>query len=163
MSDLKLYELTDAIRRLSDEIAENGGEVTPEQEAFQANLEAAEADKVEAICMLLAEKAYRSKQAKKIAAAEDKASDWLKGYLRDCLEKAEQTRIQTPLHTVSIRNSPPSARWAGDPDSIPAEYARVVPARVEFDARKVLAAYRNGETLPDRVEIVTGNKHVVIQ
>jgi hypothetical protein len=162
MSDVKLYELTDAIRRLTDEIAENGGEVTTEQEWFMAGLEAAAADKVEAICRIIDEKTTRATRAKKIAAAEDKGVVWLKGYLRACLDKAEQTKVQTEVYTVSIRNSPPSARWVGDPDQIPPEFTRVVPATVAFDAKKALAAHRAGETLPDRIEIAKGT-HLVIQ
>jgi hypothetical protein len=162
MSDVKLYELTDAIRRLTDEIAENGGEVTPEQKSFLAGLEAAAADKVEAICRLIDEKTTRATRAKKIAAAEDKGVVWLKSYLRECLDKAEQTKVQTEVYTVSIRNSPVKVRFNGDPDQIPDEFARIIPAQRELNVKAVLAAAKDGKEIPSAC-VFTQGTHIVIQ
>jgi hypothetical protein len=168
LQPMSLYRLSDAHRLLMDEIAAGDGEVTPEQGAALDALEGTIAGKVDAICEMRA--AHRDAAA--AIAAEitrlgvakrhhDQAVGRFDRYLGECLERAGRERVDTTLHRVRVQDSPPAVRWTREPDQIPAEFRREVPATCELDVRAVLRHVRGGGAAPPGVEIVRG-RHLVI-
>jgi hypothetical protein len=169
LSDLKLYELTDALRRLLDEVADGDGEMTPEQLAFEAGLKENLELKVEAVCKVRQERLVQAfaigdeiRRLQDRKRALENGADRLKDYLKAQLAVIEETSVRTPLFSVRVQKSPARARWTREPDQIPDALARVVPAHRELDVKVVMQLRRDGIPLPDGVEITQG-EHIVIQ
>lgn len=163
-----LYQLSVERRLLLEGIADQDGEITPEQEALLDRIEPAFAAKVVWICqvrqerLLTAESLHRevARLGKRIRTLENGARR-LKAYLLDCMVRADEDSLKTPLFGVRVQDSPPTARWTRDLDQLPEAFRRTIPAAVEFDHAAALVAHRNNVPLPEGVVIARG-RHIVI-
>lgn len=162
---LHLYELADAHRSLFDRIEELDGELTPELEAELDLLFPSLERKIDGCLSVFSEK-LRTADAlsaeigrlQALKRSQENAAERLKAYVKNSLIRAGIDKVQTARFVARVQNSPPSAQWNGDPAEAPEAFRRV---KVEFDSRAALAAFKNGESLPDRVEIRQG-RHLVI-
>lgn len=157
---LKLYELPPAFAVLDSEIEAADGELS---EALEGRLEALEAtleDRVDAVAVLVRQadleaSGYQAEIERLTArrrVAENRR-DRLKAYLKRTLETLGRDRVNTARFSVRIqRNSAPSIRWGGSPNTIPEEFARVT---VDLDGVKARRAWEAGE-LPDGFDVVLG-------
>ena len=131
--DAKLYQLTQKYRELQ-EIAEDLDEQT-----FLDTLESIEdsmENKVESIVKMLKywesnvqaidEEIKRLTQRKKVFSNK---GEQLKTYLQIQLHHANKKKIETPMHTVSIRNNPPSVKIT-DENFIPKEFLVPQPPKI---------------------------------
>lgn len=167
---LKLYEINDAFRLLMEEVANNGGEMTAEQEAFQDGIAAQMAGKFESICRIRQEKICRAaaidieiKRLAEMKQVELNGAERLKDLMKRSLELTGETSVKTDLFTVRIQNnSQPSIRWTRELEQLPTEFIRTIPASVELDRKAVLKALKDETPLPDGFEVKRG-RHVVIQ
>jgi hypothetical protein len=166
---MKLYELSDAHRHLMEMLDAHGGELSEDLERVLDALNSSIHGKVESCCRIMAgmeasevaigiEAARLRGRMERLAASRER----LKEYVRSCMDRGNIQVVDTPLFTVRLQESPPSARWTREADQIPVYLQRVVPHRIEFDARLALSLHREGEPLPEGVE-VTRRKHVVIK
>jgi hypothetical protein len=169
MSDMTLYQRTDALLALDALIADNDGEVTPEQEAELAALTGSIADKAEAVaakraeCLATAdacidEAARLSKRAKTLQAR----AQWLERYLLAELAKVGMQKVTGQRFTISRTLNPPKAvplidaptmraDLAALPDPI-RECVRVTPAQAESYAWDRAALAKLAKTSPDALE-----------
>jgi hypothetical protein len=166
---VKLYELSSALRQIMEQVTLQDGEITEDQERILDALNASFPGKVESVLMVRQEIEATavgvkmeierlSRKARSLAAA----SERLKGYVRSQMQLAGRESVETPLFNVRIQRSSPSARWTMLDSMIPAEFRRVVPERVEFNAVAALKAASAGRALPEGIEIVQGS-HIVIR
>lgn len=154
-----LYDLSTAYRLHLAAIEEADGELTAETEAQLAELDARIEDKVDACCSYeeelegteasLAAMIKRLQERKATIAGRRKR---LKDHIRNCLERAGLSRVETTLFVARLQNGPPSATWTGDPEAIPEAFQRVK-TLVEFDAKGAIAAFKAGDELPSGIEV----------
>lgn len=163
-----LYDLSTAYRLHLAAIEEADGELTAETEAQLAELDARIEDKVDACCSYEEELegteaaisvAIKRLQERKATIAGRRKR--LKDHVRNCLERAGLSRVETTLFVARLQNSPPSATWTGDPDAIPEGYRRIKTS-VEFDAKTAILDFKDGRTMPNGVEI-RQSRHLVIK
>lgn len=171
MSDsLKLYEINDAFRLLMEEVANAGGEMTAEQEAFQNGIASQMAGKFDSICRIRQEKLCRAaaidieiKRLTEMKQVEVNGAERLKDLMKRSLEQTGEASVKTDLFTVRIQaNSQPTIRWTREIEQLPIEFARRIPASLEIDKKAVLKALKDATPLPDGFEVKRG-RHVVIQ
>lgn len=112
----KLYELADLRDVLDLQLAETGGEITPDLAAKLDELEGKTSEKVERVALYIREQLAMADaidaEAKRLtqrAQAKRHAADSLKDYLKRNLERLEIARVDGLLCTVAIvKNSQPS-------------------------------------------------------
>lgn len=163
-----LYELSTAYRLLIAAVEDADGELSDEREAQLDALNASIEDKVDACCSYEEElEGTEAAIAAVIKRLQDRKATVagrrrrIKDHVRNCLERAGLSRVETTLFVARLQNSPPSATWTGDPDAIPGAFQRVK-TTVEFDAKGALAAFKAGEELPSGIE-VRQSRYLVIK
>lgn len=157
---MRLYELADQYRQLSEALDANGGELTPELEAAFAKLDDDIGAKVDAIGALIAEKKAESKaymdqyvgfMAKRMAAENE--AERLKSYLMDCLTQAGLDKAKGRLFTASRRRaSMPTIHWNSDPAEIPDRY-RITETTHRPNYSLIRDAISSGKELPKGFEV----------
>ena len=158
---MHLYEIADEWRVIDQAIDDMDGEITPEIEARMDELAEALPETVDAIAKLIRERtaaaAVYAAEAKRLA---DKAKacqstvERLKAYLHHHLEAIGLDGVNGTLFKVSIvKNSRPSIKWPGRPESIPDAFRRV---SVDLDGPAAYAAWKSG-TLPDGFDVAHGS------
>lgn len=152
-----MFEVADAYRRIIDQIEEAGGEITPE---IEAALDAVEGDltaKVDALSAAYHEfndaaeiaKAHADRYAKRKKVGANAAARVL-DLIKQHLERAGLTSLDTGRFKPGIQASNPSARWTGDPGKIPAEFKRIKIVE-EFDGAKALEYRRLKRPVPPEI------------
>ena len=167
MSAIRLYELADALERLTEQLIDNGGELTPEIAAELEALEGTFDDRIERLLLHA-----RNLQAVADAAAQEagrltalagtraRAAERLKTYVLESMERAGRPKVETPLVKARIQaNSRPSIQWFGPVDAIPEEFRRVT---VSIDAQKAYETWKATGQLPDGF-IVERGRHLRVQ
>jgi hypothetical protein len=166
---VKLYEISSSLRQVMEDVIQQDGEITEDQERVLDALHVTFAAKVESVLMVREEiestivgvKAAIERLTRK-ARSLTSASNRLKEYVHKQMDHASRDSVETPLFNVRVQRSSPSARWTMLDSMIPAEFRRVIPERVEFNASAALKAYSAKQQLPEGVEIVQGS-HIVIR
>jgi len=163
---LKLWELSEELDRIGEEIAEAGGELTPEIEEKLDALEGAFEEKAENIALMVrnleATSSAVKEEEKRIRTYRrslERQASGLKDYLlfflrRQGVERVEGTRARIRRQA----NSRPSIRWLGDPESAPEAFRRV---RVDVDTQAAYEELKSGGELPEGFEVERG-EHVRI-
>lgn len=155
MSAMKLYELTNEIRELFS---------TEELDVDKLEaLEIAFADKVESCCAVIREaegaaatyKAEIDRLAALKRATENRA-EWLKDYVRTCMEGAGETKINGRLFNVTLGKPTPVVSITG---TVPEEYQVV---KYSDDKTAIGRALKAGEQLPF-AELVDGKAKLIIK
>ena len=162
---LHLYEIPEALRRIDDEIAAAGGELSPELAERLDELDMNIADKFDALAALVREREARSiaiwheaARLKEAAVAEDNAAERLKDYAVRSLTALGRDKVEGVRFKVAVRrNSRPAIRWAG-PGGPPPGFVRSVET---LDGQAAYDAYRENR-LPDGFIAVIG-KHLSIR
>jgi len=162
---IKLYELTDAyVRILALAEEAEDGEWLEALAGLQGAIEEKAENTAKMIRSLEADaETFRAEAERMLAISKSRQNrvTSLKDYLKANLEAAGMDKVKGQLFTVSLQSSPPSCRVM-DEAAIPIEYQRVIPARIEVDARAIIAHWRDtGEAIPG-VEVVQ-SKHLRIR
>lgn len=175
---LSLYEATDGlltvkqwIEEHADEILLNDGELP---QALAELIDQAEGDfatKVERVALYIREviatkaanKAEADRFTQRVKVLEN-TEKGLKRYLVLCLEAAEKTKVETTLVRVRTqKNGTPSLVACPDVSALPPEYVTTPPPPPpQVNSNALLAAFRQGVTLPEGVKFETG-KHLRIE
>lgn len=166
MMTARLWELSDDLETLAAEIAENGGELTPEIEARLDMLEGAFDEKVERIALLIREKLGLAELAKNeadritaIRKSHENAADGLKRYLLDQMRRSGHTKVETHRARVRVqKNGQPSIRWTKSLDDLPDAYRRIT---IAPDISLVRDQLKAGDTPPEGFTVEYG-QHVRI-
>jgi len=161
MNSLTLYQLADEYRQLldlaaSDEADEDSfgaalaalqGEITTHAVALAQvarNLESFEKQIEEAV----EEMAQRANRAEQRAYA-------IRAYLKEQMEIAGISKLESPFFALAIRKNPPKLVIAEDA-LIPRNYLRVIPERLEPNKPAITKALKNGDDVDGcRLETTT--------
>lgn len=150
---MKLYEITDQYARLLDRLYDDE---LPEEVVLDTleSIEGEMADKAENIAALVADleataaaiKEAEKRQKDRREAMENKAAR-LRRYLMDAMVQTGATKFETPRFRISIRQNPESVDVL-DETTVPRDYFREVPARLELDKTLVKQALKDGFAIP---------------
>lgn len=162
----KLWQISSDLAALSDRIALNGGEITPEIEAALDEIGGRLDDKIEKIALLIRERILDAEKAgeeearlKAIRKAFEREAEGLKTYLKLCMERAGIDRVETHRARVALHQNPqPRITWEGEASNLPEQYRRITIAP-NLDA--VRDDLREGRTPPDGFK-VTNDTHIRI-
>jgi hypothetical protein len=174
---VNLYQLTDALRQLADQLedTDEGGELT--DEAFITHLDQLQLaweSKVQALCEWRANLGADATRLRAIAStfqveadririqaerAEKKAA-WVKNYLLTSLLHLGERKAQVGTwHLTVCRNSQPTILF--DPDNLPEEYTKTV-TQIGIDRDAVLRAWKNNPAAIPPSIIVQQGQHLRI-
>lgn len=146
---MSLYELTQELVAVNNELISNEGEITPELEA-----------KLNAIALPFREKALSiGKWTLTLASAESEIdaeikrlqarkkvtanlSKRLTDYIKTSMEQADMKKIDTPTLTLAIQKNPPSAEVISE-EMIPSRFKRIVQT-ITIDKKEILEALKEG-------------------
>ena len=160
---MRLYEITDELALLHDQLEESGGELTESLEtrldALGGELQTKGENIGKFIINLLAasesfnneiQRLERKKQASKALA------DRLKAYMKKCMEEAGIKKISTSLFDISIqKNGGKPAITILDEKLVPARFLTVV-TETTVDKDGILAAKEGGEDVSAFAKIERG-------
>lgn len=156
-----LHEIADELRDVELEIAEAGGEITPEIEARIAAWEGALEDKAERILRYYHESKTMAKAAKAeadrlkdVAKTYANRADSLKGLLDFELRRMDRRDVETPVGKAWLQRNPPTAKILRDPEDLPERFVRVVPETRKVDKRAILEAAAEGEDVSEWAQVV---------
>lgn len=160
---MKLYEITNEIRRELEAVEAAGGEVTAETEARLDGLGVAFGDKTESLALWhreqLAESAAIATEIERLfdrRAAVDRAAAWSKDYLLREMIAAQQTAMKTARVSVRVqKNSSPAIRVTCDVSELPERFRRTI-TDTHANRAAMMAAHKAGESLPPGVFAETG-------
>lgn len=181
--NLTLYERSAGIAEFYDRIADAGGEITPEQEAEEAALNASRADKIEACCMKRAELMAVSyacdveagRLAKRARTMQARA-EWMDRYMMAQMMVTNTDQVQTPRFTVTLTQNPPSVAalmveapaMRSDIETLPEPLracVKVVPAQAEsykWNKAELLKLAKDNPDAVSGVAIIERSNRVVI-
>lgn len=155
-----LADLIDERRDLEDAAAENEGIVEESLEELWEQNDLAILDKIEAWGHHLYERAMdlttldaeirRLQERRRVRQGE---YDRRREFLRVQMDGLGIPKVDRPLLTVLVKDNPPSVRCDVPADALPAEFQRIVPAKVEADKKALLAVHKQGRALPDGVVV----------
>lgn len=165
-----LYALGEALSavmaEIEAELERNGGEYTPEMEAKLAAVDIPWREKVERVGLR-----WREQMAKAGAAgleetrlakrrkALERECDWLLTYLRGEMERQGVGRVEGALVTVRIQENPPAASALVPLEFLDPDWVRRAEPKLTLDREAILAAHREGKTLPPEI-VITRSKSV---
>lgn len=158
---MKLYELTSAYQQLSDVIAANDGELTPELELSLDQLADELPGKVDGICCLIRQFETDAAAAKEesqrlgsLASSRARSANNLKNYLKTNLGKLGQPKIKTPRFNVWVqKNGRPSIEWLKSIDDLPIEYVQIT---AELNGQAAYEFWKGGIPLPEGFRVEQG-------
>jgi Siphovirus Gp157 len=162
MTRATLYDLTLEGVQISDILADNEGELTPELEARLDALMLEGAQSMEAAAMVVKQLEGNAtaceEEAKRLrdrAKAFSENADRLKKRMTVALDAAFNGKIKTPLFTIWAQST--AATTLVDlasgytPEMLQAEYPHLVRVKIEVDRPKILSAWKAGEPLPETI------------
>ena len=167
---MKLYEITDELALLHDQLEESGGELTESLEtrldALGGELQAKGENIGKFIINVLASaEAFKNEIQrfnKEIQRLEQKQkasealADRLKAYMKKCMEEAGIKKISTPLFDISIqKNGGKPAVTILDEKLVPARFLTVV-TETKVNKDGILAAKEGGEDVSAFAKIERG-------
>jgi hypothetical protein len=158
-----LYEISseyaELLEAIYDATEEGNGEIAPENVERLSKLEGELSQKVDACCRVLrdmeATQAVCKAEADRLQArqrAVSKHCDWLKGYMKECMEKAHVDKLDAGPFRVAIRSSPESVEIL-NLDEVPHDYDMPQERKVALSTIK--QALKAGTPVPG-VQLVKG-------
>lgn len=87
--------------------------------------------------------------------------DRFKDYVKECMERADITKIETPIGTISIIKNPTSIEVV-DQEQVPNEFLRVKTS-IEVDKAKIKKNLKETGEVPDGIKIVNDNYRLDIK
>lgn len=164
---MKLYQLSDAYRAISDLLEEDDTDGALEQQL--AAVEGQLVEKVDSIAALIAycdhAAACAAAEKHRLSQREDfyeNKAQRLRDYVQRCLSESGCNKVAGPRFTVSLRACPPSVRVI-DEYSIPVEFWRVIPERKEVNKVAILQAFKQGGEVVAGVDIVDDKQTLSIR
>lgn len=152
---LKLYEIADEYRALLA-LMDSSEEGEIDEDSFLLALAALESDfnaKATNIACLIREITAESQAVTETAKTLqtraqrlDKRAALLRDYLHQQMQIIGLNNAADSRISVALKKNPPSVRV--DTDTIPLEYCRVIPERVEPDKTAIKTALKSGITIP---------------
>lgn len=151
----KLYKLAEdletAYQLLAESVDEETGEINPDainllnecKESFDDKISGL----VEFIKRLSADYEAYKKEETRLAAMKkstDNKIDWLKGYIKSCLEKTGRDKVETTSCKVSLSSS--HAVNITNLEALPAEY-KSVEQTVKVDKKALADAFKQGQEI----------------
>lgn len=160
-----LYEISNELARINDELEATGGEITTEIEALldSCNLEFKDKclnignwllnidGKVEALDKEIVRLVNRKNAAENLKSR-------LKEYVKTSMERAEINKLDFPSFTLAVQKNPASCEiW--DEKRIPARFITIVPEQKVVNKKAVLEAMKKGEEI-EGATLVSGKTHL---
>lgn len=150
---LKLWEITDELDAIAEQIAEAGGELTEETEAALERMEGALESKVERVALFIENAKETAAAAKRqeerlraIRRHHESKVEGLSSYLQYELERSGRDKVETEKVRVRVQdNSRPSIRWTESLTMLPKRYLRV---RKEVDTKTAYEVWKETGELP---------------
>lgn len=143
-----LYDLSTALAVLNENIMENDGVLSEEFEQTLETLLPVIADKAGNISRWVRNlegnidsidaEIARLRKRKEV---NDHLKERLKEYLKDCMEKAGLTKLDTGIMVVSVQRNPPSVNIFAEA-SIPAAYKDIIPEQYVISKKRILEALK---------------------
>lgn len=151
---MKLYQLPSAFAEIEAMLTD--GEIDTQAMEKLASLEGELQEKVQS-CLCVARNFAARAEARKneanrlaaLAQADASNEKRLKEYVQGVMTQLGQDRIETELFKVWIQNNPPSVN-VDDVSTLPTEFTKTT---VEADKKALMAAHKEGKTLPGGVTI----------
>ena len=151
----KLYKLADdletAYQLLVESVDEETGEINPEAidllNECKENFEEKIAGLVEFIKRLSADYEAYKKEESRLATMKKSTEnkiEWLKGYIKACLEKVGRDKVETTSCKVSLSNS--HAVNITNLEALPAEY-KSIEQTVKVDKKALAEAFKQGQEI----------------
>jgi hypothetical protein len=162
-----LYELSNELAVINDEIISADGELTPDLEArldsvaldFRAksqNIAKWTLD-IAGVESMIETEIARLQRKKRVA---ENLRARLLAYVKGCMEQADVQKIESPTITLRIQKNPASVEILAE-DKLPAKFIRIKQI-AELDKTGMLAALKNGEDVPG-ARLVTERTHLRIR
>lgn len=101
------------------------------------------------------------KRISDVRKALENRNEKFKEYVKECMERAGFTKIETTLGSLSIAKSPISVEVENE-DSIPSEYKKEV-VEVKIDKKAIADNFKETGEIPDGVRINTNNTNLRIK
>ena len=163
----RLWQIADELDEIAEQIAEAGGELTPELEARLDALDGAFEEKVERVALVVRERIAWAEGAKleeerlgAIRRCHERAADGLKRYLLQQMQRTDHPKVETPRARVRVqKNSQPSIAWTRPVEELPDVYRRVT---VAPDLARVREDLKAGAGVPEGFTVEQGF-HIRIQ
>ena len=160
---MKLYEITDELALLHDQLEESGGELTESLvarlDALGGELQAKGENIGKFIINVLASAESFNNEIQRLERkkkASEALADRLKAYMKKCMEDAGIKKISTPLFDISIqKNGGKPAVTILDEKLVPARFLTVV-TETTVDKDGILAAKEGGEDVSAFAKIERG-------
>lgn len=162
-----LYELTDEIKKIADNI--ESAETCPDEiYAELVNISGAFTDKAENIAKFVlnlqsdieALEKEESRINHKRKTLESKCN-WIKDYLKHNIETLGLSRIKGNILSISIQKNPYSVKIINE-DIVPAaRFTRIVPERREVDKVFILKNFNETGEIPDGIKIEQTTRLVI--
>lgn len=162
---MKLYELSDAYRKLLDRDDLDPQAVVDTLDAIKDEIEI-KADGIASLIDELQSSAERKKAKAKdwneSAKSDLQRAQWLKQYLTSELDNAKLKKVETENHLLNVRNFKAST-VIDDEDKIPGQYRNYAKYEGMYDVMKqeVYAALKGGKDVPGAH--LEPNRNVVIK
>lgn len=147
---MKLYELTDAYKNIAELMDDETMDTAVLETALQ-EIEAQIEVKAENSAIILKGlegdidmfKAEEKRLAERRKALENKR-DWLKGYLKDEMEKIGMDKVKAGVFTVALQNNPPSVDITGE---VPAQFVTIIPEQHQPDKKRIADFLKAGNNV----------------
>ena len=144
---MKMYELTEAYKNIADLMDDETMDLAVLETALQ-EIETQIEVKAENSAIILKGlegdidmfKADEKRLAERRKTLENKR-DWLKGYLKDELEKIGKDKVKAGVFTVALQNNPPAVEITGE---VPAEFVTIIPEQTQPDKKRIAEYLKAG-------------------
>lgn len=147
-----LYDLSNELALINDELAESGGELPDELEIRLDSLSLSFNQKVEGIVKwsknLEGRESALDKEIARLCErkkATENLRDRLKKYMLESMQRAGKTKVEMDTFTVAIQKNPASLEVV-DPEAVPATY-KTIRQEVVLDRRQMLDDLKAGKPL----------------
>lgn len=158
---MRLYELPPAFAQVEEQLAECDGEIPDEIAQHLDQLNATLEDKVASICAMVKQNMAECLGIKaesgrliRMLVTREKRIDWLKGYLKTCLQAMGIDKVQAGVHGCRIqKNSTPSVSVTCNPETLPERF------RVTFTeplAKAIADEWKKTGQAPEGVKVEVG-------
>ncbi len=148
---MKLYELTEEWLQIIEAL--DSEEIPPDIASRLSQIESDITRKIDGCCRMIkgyeaSSTGYKAEADRltKLANGSTSRAAWLKKYIKEEMERLEETKIETPLFNVAIQcNSSVSVSVINE-SAVPAEYDR--PVERQIDKKAIAEAVKAGKTVP---------------
>lgn len=160
-----LYELSESLARINDELVATGGELTIDLEKLLDECSLAFKEKAESIgkwrLNLNGEIAALDSEIVRLVnrkVARENLNNRLKEYVKVSMEKAGIEKLTFGSFTFRLQANPPSVEVWNEKE-VPAKFITIIPESKSIDKKGILAALKKGEEVPGST-LITGKTHL---